>query len=81
MSNEAGQNLYEQSNAAYTRGDKVAGRRLLNAAFQVNRALAGPWYQLGIELAAEGKHGAAVAALRRAAKRGVYVGLCLPEKN
>ena len=66
-----GTNLYEQANAAYRRNDKTAGRRLLNAAFEVNRALPGPWYQLGVVLAENGrsemdKHEAAVACLRRA---------------
>ena len=45
---DAGTNLYEQSNAAYRRNDKTAGRRLLNAAFDVNRDLPGPWYQLAV---------------------------------
>ena len=63
---DAGTNLYEQSNAAYRRNDKTAGRRLLNAAFDVNRDLPGPWYQLAVVLAEEQRHEAAVACLRRA---------------
>ena len=66
MTQDAGANLYEQSNAAYRRSDKTAGRRLLNAAFDVNRDIPGPWYQLAVVLAEEQKHEAAVACLRRA---------------
>ncbi len=63
-----GQNLYEQSVAAYNRQDKVAGARLLKAAFDLSRDLPGAWFQYGL-VSAEGKsHRVSVAAMQRAAE-------------